>query len=494
MMYYPREKGMWDTWMFHYEGTFHLYYLQTIGQVGWKQIGHATSTDLLHWEEQEAALLQGKEDDWDAAPLGTGMVFRHNGKFYMTYCAFREGRPQKIGIATSDDLFNWTKHPKNPIIEPAMGGDIYETDPAENFENTVSWRDAFVRFDESDGMFHSFIAARTSCGPYVHRGCVAHAVSKDLINWDVLSPIYAPGKFHDYEIPELHKIDGKYYLISTNLFLYTNHYETPTRCGPSGEFYAVSEKPYEGFCEPADNLLVGNGNYRYDNCSVRVWQLDKEYMLHYQMVGGPVVDLVSLSAPKKLRTTDDGQLIAGYCSRLDGLKKKELISEIKSEWLASKKFLEGEKWTLSGDTLTAEVDGSFVLPTDVDVGNFLLECELMVEEGFFAGLGVAKKGPRISSIEAGALLDGQSQKVHILGRSFGKTGPVLKPLDSAGFPLRPGDFHHLRMMVRGPWTDVFFDDRLYFSLALPWPEEGVLVLLACDGKVRFRNLKLHEIG
>ena len=148
---------------------------------------------------------------------------------------------------------------------------------------------------------------------------------------------------------------------------------------------------------------------------------------------------------------------------------------------------------MEGETLVAEVDGSYVLPTDISMGNFLLECEVMIENGFFAGLGVLETSKRPNAISAGVALDGKSLKVHVLGDSSGKTGPVLKPLDSSGFLLQSNHFHHLRIMVRQPWTDVFLDDRLYFSLALPWPKEGRLVFFACDGRARFKNIKAHEI-
>ena len=126
----------------------------------------------------------------------------------------------------------------------------------------------------------------------------------------------------------------------------------------------------------------------------------------------------------------------------------------------------------------------------------------MMEDAFFAGIGMtdAFQAGRPGTlkfdkvvINAGAALDSKAEEVHVLANTAGKTGAVLKPLDSARFPLRKGHFHHVRMMVRSPWTDIFFDDRLYFSLALPWPKDGQLALLACDGKMHFRNLKIHEI-
>jgi len=479
--------------MFHYEGTFHLYYLQSIADKGWKQIGHATSGDLLHWTEQEPALSSSEGDEWDSGSLGTGMTFSHGTKFYMTYCGFKEGMPQKIGLASSDDLFHWEKNPGNPILTPEMGGGIYEKNFSNDNNIPISWRDAFVRHDEKDGNFHALIAARVSKGPYHKRGCVAHAISKDLKTWKVLPPIYSPGKFFDHEVPALYGIDGRHYLLWSSARFYNNHNDPPSRSIASGAFYAVSDKPYEGFQEPEDNMLLGSGKGRFDNYVVQLIQAGKETLLYYQMIGCEEIDLVSTSAPKVLRVENDKHLVAGYCTRCDKLKKAELCKGIKSEWAQVHNFFEGEKWGIDGDTLFAKVQGSYTLPTDVEVGSFMLEAELMLENGFFAGIGVKGVDSPRNTVNAAAILDARNSSIHVMKSSWGRPGPILTPVDSAKFPFKKGTFHHLRIMTRRPWTDIFFDDRLYFSLALPWPEKGNVVFLACEGEARFRNLSVHEI-
>ena len=493
MMYHPREKGLWDTWMFHYKGTFHLYYLQNVGDKGWKQIGHATSEDLLHWSEQEPALVSGEGDAWDSGALGTGMTFCDSKKFYMTYCGLEKGLPQRIGIASSDDLFHWVKNPANPILIPEMGGGIYENDLAENNNVSISWRDAFVLYDKKDERFHALIAARVSKGPHHKRGCTAHAITKDLETWKVLPPIYSPGKFFDHEVPALYAINGRHYLLWSSARFYTNHNDPPSRSIASGTFYAVSDKPYEGFQEPEDNMLLGSGNGRFDNYVGQLIQVGKETLLHYQMIGAEELDLVSVSTPKIVRVESGKHLVAGYCMRCDALKRKKLSEGLKDGWLQAQRFPEGEKWGIEGDTLFAKVQGSYALPTDVKVGNFMLEAELMVENGFFAGVGVKGVDSPRNSVNSAAILDAKNSSVHVMKSSWGRPGPVLTPIDSAKFPFKKGAFHHLRIMTRRPWTDIFFDDRLCFSLALPWPEKGNVVFLACDGRVRFRNLSVHEI-
>ena len=560
MLYHPREKCLWDFWLFHHDrdsdsgasgditgspersegigacprkrlsgdtirfassasrripatsahcpnrshhqGTTHLFYLQLMEGDSWRRIGHATSTDLLHWTEEAPALPPGTGDDWDNAPLGSGMVFEHKGKFYMMYFTHvPKTANQRMGLATSDDLFTWVKHSANPIMTPGLGSEIYENDPEKLLDETPSWRDPFIRYDPDDGMFHALMAARLAKGSYAHRGCVGHAVSKDLVHWEARPPIYAPGRFYDYEAPELDKIGDNYYLVWSCIDAYVNHYEPTSRRRCGGTWYAVSDKPYEGFTEPADNLLVGSGNGRWDNYVGRVLRIGSESLLFYFMRGGSEVSYTSLSAPKTLRTTQGRELIPGYCSRVDDLKKRPIIPSVQREWVDAKKCLNGERWSLNDGVLSAEVNGSFALPTGVGAGNFLLECELMLEDAFFAGVGMTNafqpgqptrlKWDKVV-INAGAVVDGKAGEVHVLANTAGKTGAILKPLDSARFSVRNGGFHHLRMMVRRPWTDIFFDDRLYFSLALPWPEDGELALLACDGRARFRNLRVHE--
>jgi len=496
MMYYPREEGMWDTWMFHYEGTFHLFYLQQqpVEAPTTTRIGHATSPDLLHWTEQQPTVSAGGRGDWDEGLLGTGMVFQHGGKFYMTYCAgFGQGKSQKIGLASSDDLFNWEKHPANPIIKPSQGGGIYEATPSEIFGGAVSCRDAFVTYDEKEKLFHALLTMRLAKGSYARRGCIAHAVSNDLADWKLLPPVYAPGQFVNQEVPERFAFNGKHYLFWAAHQTYGNHYEIPERPYCGGTYYAVSKEPWSGFRAPENNLLVGSGSGRFDNYVGRILEIGDEKILYYQMIGGSVINLVTAAAPKTLEVGPDGNLIVRYCRRLEGLKKRQLLCGAKSDWLDSKKLSVGESWDVKGDVVSASVDASYILPTDVDVGSFMLECEMMIEDGYFAGVGVSTEEQPFRGVKGGAVLDARRSMVHVIGDTGAVTGPVLRPLDSAKFSMRKGRFHHLRVMARGSWTDVFFDDNLYFSLALPLPERGRIVLFAGDARARFSKLLVHEI-
>jgi len=83
-----------------------------------KNFAHATSGRLSAspWHKEPFAMT-AEWDPWRESHLWAPHVIRHNGLYYMYYCA---GDPDhtryKIHLATSKDLKTWTRHPKNPMV------------------------------------------------------------------------------------------------------------------------------------------------------------------------------------------------------------------------------------------------------------------------------------------------------------------------------------------------------------------------------------------
>jgi beta-fructofuranosidase len=214
------DKWVWDFWFAHDKGEHHLFYLQApvaLGQPGLRHqnasIGHAVSTDLYSWTVLEDALHPGPAGAWDDLATWTGSVIEHEGRWYMFYTGIGRaefGLVQRIGLATSDDLITWEKHPANPLIEPDRRW--YGLCEPENWRDQ-SWRDPWVFKAEHDGSFHALITARARIGPLDGRGVVAHARSVDLIQWEVMPPLTAPGDFAQVECPQLVQIDDRYYIL-----------------------------------------------------------------------------------------------------------------------------------------------------------------------------------------------------------------------------------------------------------------------------------------
>src|SRR5437660_12866652 len=100
---------LWDTWVYVAEnGDVHLFYLANRPGGDWGYAGHAVSRDWLHWTDLPEIVIRGMDGAWDAGPCGTGMVFRYDGRYYMTYTgglSVEEG----TGLLSSTDLIQWQK-------------------------------------------------------------------------------------------------------------------------------------------------------------------------------------------------------------------------------------------------------------------------------------------------------------------------------------------------------------------------------------------------
>ena len=227
------DRWIWDSWYAVHEGRHHVFYLQADRWLvdperrhRHPSVGHAVSDDLRHWEVLPDALAPSTEDAFDDWTTWTGSVVRDDaGTWWMFYTGSRhadDGLVQRIGAARSTDLLTWDKVSSDALVS----GDArwYEQYGTAAWGDEA-WRDPFVfrHADPSDGSvdgsadgrWHMLITARATHGPDAGRGVVGHAVSDDLLSWDVLPPITQPHTgFGQLEVNQVEVIDG----IPTLLF------------------------------------------------------------------------------------------------------------------------------------------------------------------------------------------------------------------------------------------------------------------------------------
>ena len=117
------QTGSWNEYRSHNasvikrEGLYYLWFTgsNTNSEVG---IGLAYSTDGISWEEdqQSPVLMTASTLEWESTYLTfPAVVVRENGSFLMAYMGF-DGLYRQVGLATSPDGVQWTRHPNNPII------------------------------------------------------------------------------------------------------------------------------------------------------------------------------------------------------------------------------------------------------------------------------------------------------------------------------------------------------------------------------------------
>jgi predicted GH43/DUF377 family glycosyl hydrolase len=105
-----------------YEGeTFHVLYE---GSDGYNfRIGHATSPDCLVWIKDTAnpVLGIGPEGSWDSLHVRGPGVLRQPDTYHVFYRG-DNGTVRSIGHAWSPNLIDWTKSPEDPILRPSDSG------------------------------------------------------------------------------------------------------------------------------------------------------------------------------------------------------------------------------------------------------------------------------------------------------------------------------------------------------------------------------------
>jgi beta-fructofuranosidase len=215
------ELWIWDSWVADDGDRYHLFFLKAPSALidparrhEAARIGHASSTDLVHWEVHEDALAPGEHGGFDDLALWTGSVARGpDGTWRMYYTALNTSRgygvrDQQIGLAESDDLFTWRRVGAMPLVAPDPA--LYKT-----VEGAVAetWRDPFVF--EHDGLWHMLITARDPVAPRLYDGVIGHAVSEDMVRWDLQPPVCAPAGFGQTEVAQVRRVHDRWLLSFT---------------------------------------------------------------------------------------------------------------------------------------------------------------------------------------------------------------------------------------------------------------------------------------
>lgn len=204
---YVRQGGyLWDPWFVWVGESLHLFHLYQPApprydpERGFARdrpvIAHATWSADTGWQPRSIAIdYTGTE--YDAARIHTGCIVRHADQWWMFY----SGSRRHVCLATSDDLETWRKHPDNPILTP---------DPRLYGPH---WRDPWIYRDPGDGQYVMLLAAQRPHGGAGEAGVVGVARSRDLLRWDQHPPLDTPLGFIWLEVPEVHRIDGLWYLL-----------------------------------------------------------------------------------------------------------------------------------------------------------------------------------------------------------------------------------------------------------------------------------------
>ena len=221
-MYVLPDVWTWDMWFADDGERYHCFYLKAsraLHDPGRRHfrasVGHAVSTDLWHWEEVADALVPADSPAFDDQATWTGSVVQGpDGLWRMFYtgCSRSEqGMVQRIGVATSADLYTWSE--RSPVALLEADERWYER-LATGAWFDEAWRDPWVFADPTGDGWHMLITARATEGEPHGRGVIGHATSPDLTTWTVRPPLSAnQSGFGQLEVPQVETIDGRGVLL-----------------------------------------------------------------------------------------------------------------------------------------------------------------------------------------------------------------------------------------------------------------------------------------
>ena len=216
------DKWVWDLWLSpeKVDGLWHMFFLQAPKSLvdpelrhGNATVGHATSTDLFNWEYHGTAIGPGPHGSWDDRAIWTGsLVKSHSGVWHMFFTgtnkSHEEGLIQRIGVATSHDLFSWEKNP-DYLVEADERW--YESITQIRNESSATghswyeeaWRDPWVFENQEGTEWVMLITARSRIGRIDERGTIGVARSSNLRDWKVCPPLNVHSEFGHFEVPQL---------------------------------------------------------------------------------------------------------------------------------------------------------------------------------------------------------------------------------------------------------------------------------------------------
>ncbi len=500
--YRPEGMSMWDTWYVEYQGQAHMIHLQRLApdttrdpaDANW--LGHATSSDLVHWDECPLALGPGAPDTIDEWPPWTGCVLEHEGTFYLYYTMRSKvgaGFGQRIGLATSNDSVHWVRYPNNPVIVPDERWYTGHSKPL--LRDVLDCRDLIVIPNPDGAGWLGFYAARVPAEEEAETAVIAAVRSTDLIHWEHLSPAFNPRKYACIEVPDVFFLDGKWYMICLTGNGYGNRGIFSDPSVLRGTIYAVAERPEGPYHEiEGDNVLIGGDKLSGYPCRSLVFEGER-YMFYTQ----PTPDgRATLSPPMRLKTLPGGQLRLAYSPRTATWRRAVLIGPGAYPAVAHLPFsqciwpLQAGRWEMNEPGVYRGESRTGWQVADLGLGaeNVEVEAHLLLQSGAAAGI-VFRPNTANSCPAADLSLILDTERQCVLAAHL----PDFDKQQRRAFPVQPGQRYHIRVCIRPPRYEVFIDDILVLQAAGEFHELAApsIGLFVDRGRVEFSNLIVYSL-
>jgi len=205
--YAPDKYYLKDFCLIEKDGTFHLFHIAGTpgvscclpGNETW--FGHATTQDFQHWVTLGPCFYINP-GNWDGGHVFAPYVIEKDNIYWMFYTGCPTDNTQRIGLARSNDLYNWKRVGEKPVIRPEEYGWAFCPTTG-----GAACRDPHVC--QFSGEYSLYYTAITREG----KACIARAVSKDLLNWQDKGPAYIYKDLTHCESCNMQQLKEKYLLF-----------------------------------------------------------------------------------------------------------------------------------------------------------------------------------------------------------------------------------------------------------------------------------------
>ncbi len=317
----------WDFWLADTGQEYHLFFLRASRALRAPDerhfrasVGHAVSVDLYNWSLLPDALVPGDRPAFDDIATWTGSIVQGiDGLWYMYYtgiAAEENGLVQRIGLATSEDLIRWNRHPDFEVLSADSAW--YEKLGDSSWGNEA-WRDPWVFKDPCGDCWHMLVTARSRVGQDDDRGVIGHLLSDDLVHWEATEPLSDPDSgFGVMEVMQVEEVEDQPVLLFSCLHpeLSTSRRERETR---GGIWVAKGSNLLGGFDIANAHLL--SDDRLYSGRLVRN-RLGKWMMLAFRNKDANGEFVGEVSDPIPVAWSDDGML-----TLLDSAPVLELVAD-----------------------------------------------------------------------------------------------------------------------------------------------------------------------
>ncbi len=467
ILFRPDDAFAADFIPFYHIGEYHLFYLKDWrdpehhgeGTPWW----HVVTRDFVTFEDRGEALPRGAKDEQDLYVF-TGSVIEADGRFHIYYTGHNHhlkdsGSPQEaIMHAVSDDLNSWTKDTNMRFFAPP------EYEPHD-------WRDPFVFWNADAGEYWMLLAARKPSGPDRSRGCVACAVSTDLVTWRVREPLWEPEAYYTHECPDLFQIGDTNYLVWSE---FSDRFRTR---------YRIANSLNGPWRRPLDDQFDDRAYY-----AAKTAGKESERFLFGWL-------------PTREHERDNGNwqwggnlVVHELCQRRDGslsVRPPQSVIEAFTEQVALTPVDRLGTWDANGDTLRTDATGRYSVATLCAMPDeCLISCEVTGEQHGEFGL-LFRVG---DELEHGYILRIEPSRNRIAFDRWPRPSMEYPFLVERPLSAESNESVSLRVIVDGTGVVAYANDEIALSCRMYEFRTGAVGVFATECAVRFSNLSLRIRG